>query len=567
MAHPAELRASLEKVEASRPRRLMESYPRLDPRERETVLHTFHPDYIADAFREIQIGPNKGDRTPRELADTLEAPSILEHEGYELDDILNQDPAAYCDVLVIGGGGAGASAALLAQENGATVLLCTKLRFGDANTMMAQGGIQAADKANDSPALHYVDVMGGGGFTGNTDLVEALVMDAPKVIAWLESLGVMFDKEADGTMRTIHGGGTSRKRMHAARDYTGAEIMRTLRDEVRSRAAERPSILVWEFRPAIELLLDDKGQIAGAILKDLDTSRLMVIHARSVIIATGGSGRLHYQGFPTTNHYGATGDGLVLAYRVGARLAFIDTMQYHPTGVAFPEQILGQLVTEKVRGLGAQVCNSEGEQFVHPLETRDVEAAAFIRECTERKRGVVTPTGQAGIWLDSPLIDLLKGPGTIARELPAMVRQYKRFGIDMTREPILVYPTLHYQNGGAAIQPDASTAIPGLFVAGEAAGGIHGRNRLMGNSLLDVCVFGRRAGVAAATWAGTVQPAAPTLVHVRMWMRHRLEAGLHGGASSPVILPDYTRRVFLSQSLFKDQAEPQLQVIQSGGVS
>lgn len=561
MTYPAEMRASLDKVEASRPRRLTESFPRLDPQEREAILHTFHPDYIADAFREIRVGPNKGDRTPRELADTLEAPSILEHEGYNLDEILRQEPSAFCDVLVIGGGGAGASAALLAQENGADVLLCTKLRFGDANTMMAQGGIQAADKENDSPAIHYLDVMGGGGFTSNPDLVEALVMGAPKVIAWLESLGVMFDKETDGTMRTIHGGGTSRKRMHAARDYTGAEIMRTLRDEVRSRVAERPSIKVWEFRPVIELLLDEKAQIAGAILKDLDTSRLMVVRAKSVIIATGGSGRLHYQGFPTTNHYGATGDGLVLAYRVGARLAFIDTMQYHPTGAAFPEQILGQLVTEKVRGLGAQICNADGEQFVYPLETRDVEAAAFIRECKKRKRGVMTLTGQAGVWLDSPLIDLLKGPGTIARELPAMVRQYKRFDIDMTREPILVYPTLHYQNGGVAIQPDAGTSIPGLFVAGEAAGGIHGRNRLMGNSLLDVCVFGRRSGVSAAEWAKTVQPAAPTLAHVTMWMRARLDVGLTDAASSPVILPDYTRKTSMLPSLSTNQAEPELQVI------
>ncbi len=542
MSYPAEMRESLAKVEASRQSRSGQTFPKLSPQEREVILHTFHPDYITDAFREIQAGPNKGDRAPHELVNILEAPSILLRNGYPWDELLRQEADAVCDVLVIGGGGAGASAALLAQENGANVLIATKLRFGDANTMMAQGGIQAADKENDSPAIHYLDVMGGGGFTCDPNLVEALVTDAPKVIAWLESLGVMFDKEKDGTMRTIHGGGTSRKRMHAARDYTGAEIMRNLRDEVRSRVAEIPPIRVWEFRPAIELLLDEKGQVTGAILKDLDTARLMVVRAKSVIIATGGSGRLHYQGFPTTNHFGATGDGLVLAYRVGAKLAFIDTMQYHPTGAAYPEQILGQLVTEKVRGLGAQVCNVDGEQFVYPLETRDVEAAAFIRECVERKRGVVTPTGQAGVWLDSPLIDQLKGPGTIARELPAMVRQFHRFGIDMTREPILVYPTLHYQNGGVAIQPDASTSIPGLYVAGEAAGGIHGRNRLMGNSLLDVCVFGRRAGTAAALWSREAAPGEPTLSHLDEWKRIRRDAGLVNGMSSPMILPDYTRK-------------------------
>ncbi len=539
MTYPPSILESLKKVEATRSERLGQTFPRLSPEERQEILRKFHPDYIQDAFSELRLGANKGQRAPRELVNALEAPSLLDPSAEPPEGLLNTT----CDVLVIGAGGAGASAALMAQENGADVLLTTKLRFGDANTMMAQGGIQAADKENDSPPTHYLDVMGGGGFTNVPELVEALVSDAPAVIAWLESLGVMFDKEPDGTMRTIHGGGTSRKRMHAARDYTGAEIMRNLRDEVRSRTngtSGRGKIRIWEFRPAVELLLDENGQIAGAVLKDLDTNRWITVTARAVVIATGGSGRLHYQGFPTTNHYGATGDGLVLAYRVGARLAFIDTMQYHPTGAAFPEQILGQLVTEKVRGLGAQVCNRNGEQFVYPLETRDVESAAFIRECLQRNLGVVTPTGQPAVWLDAPMIDLIHGPGTIVRELPAMVRQYKRFGIDLTSEPILVYPTLHYQNGGIAIQPDGSTDIPGLYVAGEAAGGIHGRNRLMGNSLLDICVFGRRAGTAAAAWALTHQPGKPTLAHIARWEEMRRQAGLEAGAPSPVILPDYT---------------------------
>ena len=552
MPYPAAIQESAARVEATRPSRLSESFPRLSPEERETVLRTFHPDYIADAFRELRLGRNKGDRASRELADLLEAAPVLAPEAP-----WPGEAAAECDVLVVGGGGAGASAALLAQENGADVLLATKLRFGDANTIMAQGGIQAADKDNDSLATHFLDVMGGGGFVNDPNLVEALVSDAPGVIAWLESLGAMFDKEPDGALRTIHGGGTSRKRMHAARDYTGAEIMRTLRDEVRSRSngatpGTGKTIRIWEFRPAIELLLDDEGRAAGAILKDLDTGRLMPVRAGAVVLATGGSGRLHYQGFPTTNHTGATGDGLVLAYRAGARLVFIDTMQYHPTGAAFPEQILGQLVTEKVRGLGAQVCNAAGEQFVYPLETRDVEAAAFIRECLERGRGVATPTGQPAVWLDAPMIDVLHGPGTVARELPAMARQYRRFGIDLAREPILVYPTLHYQNGGVAIRPDGSTDVSGLYVAGEAAGGIHGRNRLMGNSLLDICVFGRRAGRAAAEWARSVQPGGstplgfgpggPGLAHLEAWGQARQAAGLADGQPAPIVLPDYRRK-------------------------
>jgi succinate dehydrogenase/fumarate reductase flavoprotein subunit len=545
MTYPTAIHESMLNVVASRSRRIGETFPRLSPEERDAILRSFHPDYIAEAFQTLQIGPNAGGRTPRELAEALEAPSILaDGRGAYLESLLSAEPDAVCDVLVIGGGGSGASAALLAQANGADVLLTTKLRFGDANTMMAQGGIQAADKENDSPPMHYLDVMGGGAFSNDPELVEALVSDAPAVIAWLESLGAMFDKEADGTMRTIHGGGTSRKRMHAARDYTGAEIMRTLRDEVRSHAnGGKAAIRVWEFRPVIELLLDGDGKISGAILRDLDSGRLMLVRTKAAVITTGGSGRLHYQGFPTTNHYGATGDGLVLAYRLGAKLSFIDTMQYHPTGAAYPEQILGQLVTEKVRGLGAQVCNVDGEQFVFPLETRDVEAAAFIRECREVGKGVVTPTGQPAVWLDSPLIDVLHGPGTIERELPAMVRQYRRFDIDMVHEPILVYPTLHYQNGGIAIRPDGATEIPGLYVAGEAAGGIHGRNRLMGNSLLDICVFGRRAGTAAAAYGLSTQPGEPTLVHLADWEAARQAAGLEAHAPYPMLLPDYTHKM------------------------
>jgi len=522
---------SLLKVEASRSRRLKERFPALSADERQDLLKRFHPDYIGASMRALRVGPNAGERTPHELADLLEARSRIAPAQFDLSRVDDET-----DVLIIGGGGAGAAAALLAHENGARVLLVTKLRFGDANTMMAQGGIQAADRPDDSPAIHYLDVMGGGGFTNEPALVEALVSDAPLVIQWLESLGCMLDKEADGTMKQIHGGGTSRKRMHFARDYTGAEIMRTLRDEVRNCP-----IRVLEFHPAIELVKDTRGHIAGAILVNLDTQEYYTVRAKAIVIATGGSGRLHYQAFPTTNHYGATADGLVLAYRLGAKLAFIDTMQYHPTGAAYPEQILGQLVTEKVRSLGAQVCNVTGEQFVYPLETRDVEAAAFIRECMERKTGVVTPSGQVGVWLDTPMIDLIHGPGTIARELPAMVRQYQRFGIDMTKQPILVYPTLHYQNGGIAIQPDGSTAIPGLYVAGEASGGVHGRNRLMGNSLLDILVFGRRAGRAAAEWARSAQVGQPTLAHLEAWNQELAKAGLKPQAVAPLLFPDYTR--------------------------
>jgi succinate dehydrogenase/fumarate reductase flavoprotein subunit len=274
---------------------------------------------------------------------------------------------------------------------------------------------------------------------------------------------------------------------------------------------------------------------------NLETEVYSYIKAKSVIIATGGGGRLHFQGFPTTNHYGATADGVVMAYRVGVPLGFLESMQYHPTGAAFPEQIVGQLVTEKVRGLGAQPVNKHGEQFVYPLEPRDVEAASLIREC-ETGNGVITPTGQPGVWLDSPMIELIHGPGTIQDNLPAMVRQFKRFGIDITQEPMLVYPTLHYQNGGVRLKADGATVVPGLFIAGEVSGGVHGHNRLMGNSLLEITVFGRRAGRSAATHAQKIELAEPTLAHVAAWNRELEEHGLDTDVISPILLPDYTHR-------------------------
>ncbi len=535
MSYTPEMRESIERVETTRASRLQETFPMAEPGEKQTILEKYHPDYKADGMREVRVGVGKGHHMPLELADVMEGASHLSSAILDLERI-DYDT----DVLIIGGGGAGSSAALLARENGARVIIANKLRHGDANTMMAQGGIQAAGKANDSPAIHYLDAMGGGHFANYPELVEALVKDAPLVIQWLEDLGCMFDKEPDGTMKTIHGGGTSRKRMHSARDYTGAEIMRTLRDEVRSYPED---ITVLEFAPAIELIMDHKGQVAGAVLLNIETGEHLVVRAKCTVLATGGSGRLHYQGFATTNHYGATGDGLVLAYRVGTGLAFLDTMQYHPTGAAYPEQIVGLLVTEKVRGLGAQVCNIDGDQFVYPRETRDVEAAAVIRECSERGKGVMTPSGAVGVWLDSPMIDIIHGPGTIKQALPAMVRQFGRFDIDITEDPILVYPTLHYQNGGISLRPDGSTDVPNLFAAGEISGGVHGRNRLMGNSLLEITAFGRRAGRAAALRAREVELGKLTLRHVDEWQQELEKAGIQKPIKSPILLPDYRRKL------------------------
>ncbi|MDD6878466.1 MAG: FAD-binding protein, partial [Clostridiaceae bacterium] len=418
-----------------------------------------------------------------------------------------------------------------------TAMCVTMVRMGDANTLLAGGGIQAADKPHDSPAIHFLDAYGGGHFAAKRDLLYKLVTEAPEAIRWLNDLGVEFDKAPDGTMITTHGGGTSRKRMHAAKDYSGAEIMRTLRDEVLNRG-----IPVIDFTAAIELILDEGGRAAGAVLMNMETRELLVARAKTVVIATGGAGRMHYQGFPTSNHYGATADGLVLGYRAGAKLLYADTLQYHPTGAAFPEQIFGALVTEKVRSLGAKLINREGKVFMHPLETRDVSAASIIRECTTRDLGVDTGSGK-GVWLDTPMIEKIGGEGTILARIPAMHRMFAKYGIDIRFEPILIYPTLHYQNGGLDITPDGQTTnVENLFVAGEAVGGIHGRNRLMGNSLLDIIVFGRSAGRNAAEKARSATPARLTLSHADHFEDLRREAGIDSDLVSPKLLPNYTNR-------------------------
>ncbi len=524
---------SLALVEEAREKNIALEPVRMTAEQKETLLATFHPDYKADEFVTLTVGPNKGDRVPTELGEILQAHSRITADSVDLST-----PDYDVDVLVIGGGGAGTSAAIEAHEAGAKVMIVTKLRMGDANTMMAEGGIQAADKPNDSRAIHFVDAFGGGHFAAKRELLAKLVCDAPEAISWLSELGVEFDKTEDGTMVTTHGGGTSRKRMHAAKDYSGAEIMRTLRDEVLNR-----QIPVVDFTAAIELILDDKGNAAGAVLMNMETKELYVAKAKTVVIATGGAGRMHYQGFPTSNHYGATADGLVLGYRAGAKLLYAETLQYHPTGTAFPEQIFGALVTEKVRSLGAKLVNVNGEVFMHPLETRDVTAASIIRECSERGNGVETGNG-LGVWLDTPMIEKIGGEGTIEKRIPAMMRMFGKYGIDIRKEPILVYPTLHYQNGGLDINVNGMTTnVENLFVAGEAVGGIHGKNRLMGNSLLDIIVFGRNAGINAAEAAKNTEVGTLTLDHIAKFENELSDAGIATDTVSPKLLPDYTRKL------------------------
>jgi len=536
--YPEYMRKSIRNVEKTRHERLKLArsgkaiFPMMSAEERQGVLDKFHPDYKKDARKKVRIGPNKGENITTKVVDQLEAYSRIKPEYFDL-----KHPDYETDVLVIGAGSAGFSASLLASENGADVLLVTKLRIGDSNSMMAQGGIQAAVCPDDNPMLHYLDVIGGGHFDNKPDLVKALVSEAPDAIHWLQDLGVMFDRNEDNTMLTKPGGGTCRPRMHSARDYTGAAICRTIRDEVLNRPDK---IKILEHQPAVELIKDDKGNVAGAVLYHLENRNYYTVKAKATVIATGGFGRLHIKGYETTNHYGATADGLVIAYRAGANLLYMDSVQYHPTGAVYPPQILGFLCTEKLRGLGAQPVNKNGELFVYPLEPRDIEASAFIRECTERDLGIKTPGGQVGIWLDSPIIEKLNGPGTIKKDLPAMLRQFKRFDVDITQDPILVFPTLHYQNGGIEINDHCETKVTGLFVAGEASGGVHGRNRLMGNSQLDLIVFGRRAGMYAAQYAKKVKTGVLTLSHITEYDKEVEKIGVDKKHISPMVLPDYT---------------------------
>jgi succinate dehydrogenase / fumarate reductase flavoprotein subunit/L-aspartate oxidase len=527
---------SLQKiVQENRESRKGQTFPLLLPKERDILLKQCHPDYRVDAYRPVRIGPNTGEKTVHEVADLLEGQSLLWSASGAAE--IKPDPDHTVDVLVIGGGGAGCTAALTAREQGATVLLATKLRVGDANTVMAEGGMQAAIQPEDSPIRHYLDTIRGGHFKNDPQLLKVLVEEGPAAVKWLLELGVLFDRDETGLNLKVRGGGaTSTPRLLTCRDYTGLEIMRVLKD-----ALINEEIQILEYSPAVELLSDPEGTCTGAVLKNFDTHQLIVVAAKTVIVATGGSGRLHIQGFPTSNHFGATGDALPLAYRLGAKLRFMDTFQYHPTGVSYPEPMAGILVTEGIRSAGAQLLNVKGDRFINEMDTRDVVAAGIIRECKEG-RGIKTPAGRVGVWLDIPMVDLVNGEGTLEKRFPNMMKQFSRYAIDIRTESVLIHPTLHYQNGGVQVNVDGEATVRNLFVAGEASGGLHGRNRLMGNSLLDIIVFGKRAGKAAAQRAQSISQGQLSLTHLQKFQTQLQKVGLVSQIVSPVLIPDYVRR-------------------------
>lgn len=542
--YPEYMREFIEVVNRTRLERKDYTAAAMTAEERKEVL-AVHPDYAEGGKRAISIGQNKGDMGPNEVVDLLEAYPLIKPAQIDLGKVDYE-----VDLLIIGGGLAGTSAAIWAKNEGIStekILLVNKLRHGDSNSIMAEGGTQAADRENDSPAIHFIDALGGGHFTNKPDVLKALVEDAPYIIHWLKESGAMIDQEPGGDYEEKWGGGTSRKRMHACADYTGLEELRVIRDEFRTK-----KIPVLEHNPVIELLTDGSvtGKVTGAVLWNLETHEYRIVQAKAVILATGGFGRLHIRGFPTTNHYGATYDGPVIAYRAGAKLRDTDTVQYHPTGAAYPQQIIGLLLTEKLRSMGAQPVNADGEAFVFPLEPRDVEASALIRECYVNDKGVLTPTGMRGVWLDTPMIDVKNGEGSIEKAFPGMVRMFKRFDIDIVKDPVLVFPTLHYQNGGVETDPWGVTNLEGLWVAGEVSGGVHGKNRLMGNSTLDCLVFGRRSGMSAAKYLKSGAEAGNlSLAHVDKYVAMLKDASIAPDRHAPILLPEYRGKAVLARMI------------------
>jgi L-aspartate oxidase len=399
-------------------------------------------------------------------------------------------PERSCDVLVIGSGVAGLTSALSAADAGARVLLATKLGLASSNTAKAQGGIQAALGSDDAPSVHAEDVMHSSHETADPRLVAALTGEAPDAIARLERFGVAFTHDADGRYRLARCGGATRRRLLQVGDRTGHAIATALRAAV----SAEPQIETLDHAPLRGLEPTASGWRA-----DLDArAGTVAVEAGAVVLAAGGRcyGEAQRLGTFSTNAAGATGEVTQIALAAGCEARDLDALQYHPNGGLWPVAMQGYSIPETTRAYGALLLNGAGERFVDELAPRDVVAAAIVRECDEG-RGTTTPEGRPAVWLDCRPVD----PADAAISLPYMLRRYRSHGIDPLTEPILTYPVLHYQNGGLVIDADGATTVPGLFAAGEITGGVHGRNRMMGNSLLDCAVFGWRAGRAAAAAA------------------------------------------------------------------
>src|ERR1700681_1245054 len=385
------------------------------------------------------------------------------------------------DVLVIGSGASGLAAAVSAERAGARVAVAAKGSLQSCNSAKAQGGIQAAFGEDDSPEQHAEDVWRSSHETANMELVEILTSEAPSAIHRLEELGVAFTRE-NGGYRLARCGGASRKRLLQVGDRTGHAITAALRD-----AVEAGTVTLFPKSPLEELERGEHGWRARVGEHTLDGA--------TVILAAGGRcyAVAEQRGELSTNHPGATGEVTKLALEAGAEARALDALQYHPNGGAWPETMQGYSIPETTRAYGAVLLNANDEEFTDSLGPRDVVSQAIVDEVAKGKGGE-TPDGRPAVYLDTTRI----AEHDAEISLPYMLRRYRAAGIDPLAEPLLTYPVLHYQNGGLVIDEHGETTLEGLYACGEIAGGTHGRNRMMGNSLLECCVFGRRAGAAAA---------------------------------------------------------------------
>ncbi|MFN2471626.1 MAG: FAD-dependent oxidoreductase [Gaiellaceae bacterium] len=388
------------------------------------------------------------------------------------------------DVLVVGSGASGLASAVSARAAGARVALATKGSLQSCNSAKAQGGIQAAFGEDDSPDQHAEDVWRSSHETADRRLVEVLTAEAPRAIHWLEELGVEFTRQ-NGGYRLARCGGASRKRLLQVGDRTGLAITTALRD-----AAVASGVTTFAKAPLVSLEVLENGWLARCGDHELEAS--------IVVLAAGGRcyREAEERNELSTNHSGATGEVTRIALALGARTRDLDALQYHPNGGAWPPNLQGYSIPETTRAYGAVLLNVEREEFTDSLGPRDEVSQAIFDE-VEAGRGVPTPDGRPAVYLDTTRI----AEADAEVSLPYMLKRYRAAGIDPLQEPILTYPVLHYQNGGLVIDEHGETTLEGLYACGEIAGGTHGRNRMMGNSLLECTVFGRRAGRAAAEQA------------------------------------------------------------------
>jgi L-aspartate oxidase len=393
--------------------------------------------------------------------------------------------SASFDVLVIGSGAAGLAAAVSAVHAGARVGVATKTTLQACNSAKAQGGIQAALGHDDSPETHASDVMRSSHDTACPELVATLTGEAPSAIHWLEERGVEFTRQ-NGGYRLARCGGASRQRLLQVGDRTGHAITKALRE-----AYESSDGIVLAHHALVELRPDENGWRVSFETKDGTAA----VDAASVVLAAGGRcyAEAERLGELSTNHPNATGEVMRIAMDAGAEARDLDALQYHPNGGAWPATVQGYSIPETTRAYGAVLLNADGAEFTDSLGPRDAVSAAIVAE-VEKGKGLETPDGRPAVILDTTRI----APEDAEISLPYMLRRYRAAGIDPLTEPLYTYPVLHYQNGGLVIDAHAHTTLEGVFACGEIAGGTHGRNRMMGNSLLECIVFGRRAGKAAA---------------------------------------------------------------------